>query len=208
VKHNGITGVTKEKFYVPHTQWHLATGSPVRAMSLVVRTAGDPSRMVAPVRQEIRALDPALPVANIRTMEEVVAATLSAPRFTGALLTGFAALAMVLSSIGIYGVLSFVVSRRTREIGIRVAIGAGRSDVIRLVMRQGLVLTLSGVALGVIVAFSGASVMQGLLYDVRPSDPATFAMAAALLVAVAIGASLVPAFRATRVDPLVALKTE
>ena len=208
VRHNGITDVVKEKFYIPHTQWHRSTGNPSRGMSLVINTDRNPSDLVRPVRQIIRELDPSLPVANVRTMDDVVAATLSAPRFTGMLLGVFAALALVLSAIGIYGVLSYVVSRRTREIGIRVAIGAGRAEVLRLVLANGLSLTLAGVALGLAIAAAASRVMTTLLHDVRPGDPATFATVAIVLTTVAITASLVPAWRATRVDPVAALKAE
>ena len=208
VRHNGITDVVKEKFYIPHTQWHRSTGNPSRGMSLVIKTDRNPSDLVRPVRQIIRELDPSLPVANVRTMDDVVAATLSAPRFTGMLLGVFAALALVLSAIGIYGVLSYVVSRRTREIGIRVAIGAGRAEVLRLVLANGLSLTLAGVALGLAIAAAASRIMTTLLHDVRPGDPATFATVAIVLTTVAITASLVPAWRATRVDPVAALKAE
>ena len=188
VKHNGITGVVKEKFYIPHTQWHLSRGNAIRSMSLVIRTAGEPSALTGAVRREIGALDPSLPIADVRTMDDVVGATLSA--------------------IGIYGVLSYLVSRRTREIGIRVAIGAGRVQVLRMVMGQALALTLFGVAIGLAGSIWAARLMQPMLHGVTPGDPLTFAAVAVLLAGVAGIASLVPAVRATRVDPIVALKAE
>jgi putative ABC transport system permease protein len=208
VRHNGITEAVKEKFYVPHTQWHKSIGNAIRSMTLVMKTQGDPQALANPVRQTIRELDPNLPVAAVRTMDEVVAATLSAPRFTGMLLGVFAALALALSAIGIYGVLSYVVSRRTREIGIRVAIGAGRGQVLRLVLGSGVGLALVGIAFGLAAAASLSRVMTTLLHDVRPGDPATYAAVAAALTLVAIVASLIPAWRATRVDPVKALKAE
>ncbi|HEY0876743.1 MAG TPA: ABC transporter permease [Vicinamibacterales bacterium] len=208
VKHNGITGVVKEKFYIPHTQWHLSRGSAIRSMSLVIRTSGEPSALTGAVRGEISALDPSLPVADVRTMDDVVGATLSAPRFTGLLMMVFAALAMTLSAIGIYGVLSYLVSRRTREIGIRVAIGAGRAQVLRMIMGQALALTLLGVVVGLAGSIWAARLMQPMLHGVTPGDPLTFAAVAVLLAFVAGVASLVPAVRATRVDPILALKAE
>lgn len=208
VRHNGITGVVKEKFYVPHTQWHKSVGNPIRSMSLVVKTTGDPLSLVGPIRQEIRTLDPNLPVANVRPMSDVVGATLSTPRFTGVLLGVFACLALALSAIGIYGVLSYVVSRRTREIGIRLAIGAGRAQVLRMVLGSGLVLSLTGVSIGVVAAAFTTRLMGSLLHGVTPGDPATFAAVGIGLSAVAVLASLIPAWRATRVDPVVALKME
>jgi predicted permease len=208
VRHNGITDVVKEKFYIPHTQWHKSIGNPIRAMSLVVKTATNPSGLVAPIRQEIRSLDPNLPVANVRTMNDVVGATLSSSRFTGFLLVTFAVIALVLSAIGIYGVLSYLVSRRTREIGIRLAIGAGRWQVLRMILGNGLMLALTGVVLGLAVALVVTRSMRTLLYDVSPGDPLTFASVGITLSVVAILASLVPAWRATRVDPVIALRTE
>jgi putative ABC transport system permease protein len=208
VRHNGITDVVKEKFYIPHTQWHTSTGNPIRGMTLVIKGATDPVALVGPVRQEIRALDPSLPVANIRTMPDVVAGTLSTPRFTGVLLGVFAALALVLSAIGIYGVLSYLVSRRTREIGIRVAIGAGRGEVLRLILTNGLALALTGVVIGMAAAAWASRMMRSLLHDVAPQDPATFVVVGVLLSLVAGIASVVPAWRATRVDPVTALKAE
>jgi len=208
VRHNGITEGVKEKFYVPHTQWHKSIGNPIRAMTLVVKAQSDPHVLTSTVRQTIRELDANLPVAGIRTMDDVVAATLSAPRFTGMLLGAFAVLALVLSAIGIYGVLSYVVSRRTREIGIRVAIGAGRGQVLRLVLGSGVGLALVGIVLGLAAAASLSRLMATLLHDVQPGDPATYAAVAGALTTVAIVASLIPAWRATRVDPVRALKAE
>ena len=208
VRHNGIVDTVKEKFYVPHRQWHKSVGNPIRSMTLVVKTEHDPATLTAAIRQRIRALDPNLPVADVRTMTDVVGATMSTPRFTGVLLGTFAVLALLLSAVGIYGVLSYVVSRRTREIGIRVAIGAQRTQVIALVLRNGLSLALAGVAIGVVTAAWASRLLGGLLHDVRPGDPATFASVALLLSTVAVVASFVPAWRASRVDPVVVLKGE
>jgi putative ABC transport system permease protein len=208
VRHNGITEVIKEKFYVPHAQWHKSTGNPMRSMTLVVKSIGDPQSLAGAIRSEIRALDAALPVADVRTMAEVVGATLSAPRFAGMLLGAFALLALLLSAIGIYGVLSYLVSRRMREIGIRLAIGARRAQVLGMVLRSALGLALAGIVIGLVVAAWAARLMTGLLHDVRPGDPATFAAVGAALVIVALLASLVPALRAARIDPAIALRTE
>lgn len=208
VRHNGITDVVKEKFYVPHTQWHKSTGNAIRSMSLVVKTQHDPSSLAGSVRQRIRALDATLPVANVRTMDEIVGATMSSSRFTGFLLATFAAIALALAAIGIYGVLSYLVSRRTREIGIRLAIGAGRLQVLRMVLGGGLLLALAGVLAGLGVAFAATRSMTGLLHEVDPWDPVTFVSVGVVLTLVAGLASLVPAWRATRVDPVVALKAE
>jgi putative ABC transport system permease protein len=208
VRHNDITGIVKEKFYVPHTQWHRSIGNPIRSMNLVVKASGDPVSLIGPIKQAIRELDPSLPIADVRTMDEVVSATLSTPRFTGVLLGVFAALALALSAIGIYGVLSYVVSRRTREIGIRLAIGAGRWQVLRMVLRNGLVLSFAGIALGIVAAAFATRLMHTLLHGVTPGDTATFAAVALGLAGVATLASLIPAWLATRVNPVVALKTE
>ena len=208
VRHNGITEVIKEKFYVPHRQWHKSTGNSIRSMSLVVKSSTDPLSLVGSIRQEIRNLDANLPVANVRAMSEVVGATLSSPRFTGFLLVTFATIALALSAIGIYGVLSYLVSRRTREIGIRVAIGAGRAQVLRMVLGSGLTLALTGVGLGIILALIAGRFMQTMLHGVGPADPLTFVSVAVTLSFVALLSSLVPAWRATRVNPVVALKTE
>jgi putative ABC transport system permease protein len=208
VRHNGLTDVVKEKFYVPHTQWHRSTGQPIRAMSLVVKSSIEPAALTSSIRQEVRSLDPSLPVAQVRTMQEVVNATMSGSRFTGLLLVTFATIALALSAIGIYGVLSYLVTRRTREIGIRLAIGAGRSEVLRLVLGSGLTLAFAGLAIGLGIAAATTQFMRALLHNVEPIDLPTFAAVAALLAAIAVLASLVPAWRAARVDPVSALKAE
>jgi putative ABC transport system permease protein len=210
VRHNGVTDVVKEKFYVPHSQWHRSLGNAnlIRAMTLVVRTPGAPSALTSQVKDAIRQLNPNLPVADVRTMEEVVGGAMSTPRFTSVLLSIFAVLALTLSAVGIYGVLSYVVSRRTREIGIRVAIGAGRGDVLQMVLGSGVSLALTGIAAGLVLALGVTRLLRGLLHGVTPADPATFVSVAALLTGVAALASVVPAWRASRVDPVIALKSE
>jgi predicted permease len=208
-RHNGVTGIVKEKFFVPHSQWHVATGgSLIRGGFLVVRTAGDPLALAGPVRAAIRDMDPTLPVANIRPMTAVVATSLATPRLTGFLLGTFAAIALTLAAVGIYGVLSYLVARRTHEIGIRLAVGADRGQVMMLILKQGLTLAGVGVAAGLGAAFLLTRVMQSLLYQVRPTDPVTFAVVSGALIVVALIASALPAFRATRVSPLIALRTE
>ena len=210
VRHNGLTDVVKEKFYIPHAQWHRSLGSAnlIRGMTLVIRTEGSPAALTSQVKDTIRQLDPNLPVADVRTMEDVVGSAMSTPRFTSVLLSIFAMLALTLSAVGIYGVLSYVVSRRTREIGIRVAIGAGRIQVLRMVLGGGLSLALAGIAAGLLLAFAVTRLLRGLLHGVTAADPATFVVVAVLLAAVAALASAVPAWRASRVDPVIALKSE
>jgi predicted permease len=206
-RHNGVTGIVKEKFYVPHSQWHIATGGNlIRNVFVVVRTVGDPLALAGPVRSEIRAMDASLPVANIRPMGEVVATALATPRLTGFLLGAFAAIALALAAVGIYGVLAYLVAQRTQEIGIRLAIGAGRADVLRMILRQGLVLAAMGIAVGVVAAFGLTRLMQSLLYQVGSADPLTFGIVPIVLLAVALVASYIPALRATRVPPTIALR--
>jgi putative ABC transport system permease protein len=177
-------------------------------MTLVIKSAADPTSVAASVRAVVRRLDPNLPVADVRTMDDVVSAALSTPRFTSMLLSVFAARALILSAIGIYGVLSYLVSRRTREIGIRVAIGAGRGQVLKMVMSGSVSLALVGIGAGLVMAFGITRLLRGLLYGVTPLDPATFAAAAIGLTAIAALASLLPAWRASRVNPVIALKSE
>jgi predicted permease len=207
-RHNGVTAAIKEKFFVPYTQFALQAGRPARGMTLVVRTSGDPMALAAPVRAEVRRLDPNLPVAGVRPMTAVVDASMATPRLTGSLLALFAALALSLASVGVAGVLAYLVSRRRREIGIRMALGASRAEVMALVVRRGLATAGAGILAGGAAALFLTRLMEGLLFGVAPRDPATFAAASGALLLVALLASAVPAMRAARVDPLEALRTE
>ena len=146
-----------------------------------------------------------LPVANVRSMNDVVAAALATPRLTGFVLGLFAAIALALATVGIYGVLAYLVSQRTQEIGIRLAIGADRSQVLGMVLRQGLSLAAAGIVVGLIGALALTRLMQSLLYAVRPNDPLTFVAVAAAVLLIALAASFLPARRATRVSPTIAL---
>jgi putative ABC transport system permease protein len=208
-RHNGVTGIVKEKFFVPHSQWHIATGGNlIRSAFVVARTTGDPMSVAGAARSVVRQMDPTLPVANVRSMKEVVAAALATPRLTGLLLGAFAAIALALAAVGIYGVLAYLVSQRTQEIGVRLAIGADRSEVLRMILRQGLTLALSGVAVGIAAALLLTRLMQSLLYEVKPADPATFVAVPVILLLVSLIASYIPALRATKVSPLIALRTQ
>jgi predicted permease len=208
-RHNGITGVVKEKFYIPHSQWHIATGgSIIRNVFVVVRTTGDPLALAGPVRDQVRQMDATLPVANIRPMTDVVSTALATPRLTGFLLGAFAAIALALAAVGIYGVLAYLVALRTQEIGIRLAIGADRSQVLTMILGQGLKLAAAGIVMGLAAAFLLTRLMQSLLYQVQPSDPLTFVAVPLALLIVSLIASYLPALRATRVSPVIALRTQ
>ena len=176
--------------------------------NLVVRTQNDPLSIVGAVRQEVKAMDPDQPISAVKRMSDWVDSSVSSQRYSTTLLATFAALAMILAATGIYGVMSYTVAQRTHEIGVRMALGARRRDVLKLVVRHGMLLTLVGVLVGVAGALGLTRVMASLLFGVTAKDPLTFVAVAGLLSAVAFIACFVPALRATKVDPLVALRYE
>ncbi|HSA57042.1 MAG TPA: ABC transporter permease [Gemmatimonadaceae bacterium] len=178
------------------------------AMNYVVQTRGDPTGLIAATRAVIRALDPSLPVRNVRTMDDVVNTALAPARWSSALLGTFAGVALVIAVLGVFGVLSFVVTQRTRELGIMIALGATPEQVRRLVLRRGLVLTVSGLVLGALGALGLTRFMGTLLYGVTATDTATYVGVAAVLLGASVLASYLPARRATRVDPILALRAE
>ncbi|HEV8366365.1 MAG TPA: ABC transporter permease [Pyrinomonadaceae bacterium] len=191
----------------PSPAMYLPTGAGP-GMNLVIRAQGDPANLAAAVRREVKAIDPEQPVAAVKTMDEWLTTAVSGPRYRTSLLALFALVALILASTGIYGVMSYSVTQRTHEIGVRMALGARRFDVLKLVVRQGMSLVVIGVALGLIGATALTRVMSSLLFEVTPKDPLTFTAVALFLAVVALVACYIPARRATRVDPLVALRYE
>jgi predicted permease len=179
-----------------------------RQLTIVTRTIGDPIPMARTIANQIGELDPNQPVAEIRPLRDFVSTDLGRPRFTTLILGGFAAAAMLLAAIGLYGVIAFDVAQRVRELGVRMALGAQRVDVLRLIMRRGMLLTGTGLVIGTALALGLGSVMAGLLYGVTPRDPPTLAAVAGFLLFVAALATYLPARRAARVDPLVTLRSE
>jgi putative ABC transport system permease protein len=205
----GVVGDIRHRSleFQPYAALYLPTLEP-SWMNIVVRTQGDPLTLVPAVRKEVQAIDPDQPIAAIRTMDEWVDSSTSTPRYRTTLLALFAVLAMILAATGIYGVMSYSVAQRTHEIGVRMALGARRYDVLALVVRQGMLLVIVGLVVGLAGAFALTRVMASLLFGVTAKDPTTFVAVAALLFVVALIACYIPARRATKVDPLVALRYE
>jgi putative ABC transport system permease protein len=177
-------------------------------MTLVVRSAYGSSGMVSAVSNAVHEIDPEIPLRDIFSMDDLVSNSLSQRRFNTLLLGGFAALALLLAAVGIYSVLSYSVKRSVREIGIRLALGAQLGDVLRTVVLEGMKPTLLGVAIGAAAALALGRVLSSMVYEVRPTDPITFLAVATLMATVALAASIIPAYRATKVDPMVALRYE
>jgi predicted permease len=207
IKHRGLDARDRPELYVPYRQ-PLFAGWTVRPMYVVVRTTAAPAAAIAAVRREIARLDRDQPVSDVRTMDERIDHSLSSRRFSMVLLSAFALLALTLAAIGIYGIVAYSVTERTREIGVRLALGAQRRDVIGMVIRQGMTMAGAGTAIGVLAALLFTRLMSSLLFGISPADPMTFLVIPLLLIAVAFAACYVPARRATRVDPLQVLRSE
>jgi putative ABC transport system permease protein len=205
IRQAGLDNAPLPEFYMPFTQAHARWAKP---RVLFIRTAGDPLSLVAAVKEQIWVVDKDQTIWAVRTMEEIVARWLAPRRFNLWLLGVFAALALALAGVGIYGVISYAVGQRTREIGVRMALGAHAGDILKLIVRQGLALTLCGVALGLGASLALTRWLATLLFDVSATDPLTFVSVALLLTVVALLACYLPARRATKIDPLVALRHE
>jgi predicted permease len=202
IKQNTLDSDSRIALYMPQSQYIS------RAMNVVLRSSTEPATLASAVNRELRELDHDLPVFRVLTMEQRIAGSLARRRFSTILLGAFAGLALALATIGIYGVMSHLVSQGTREIGIRMALGATQHGILRLVVMQGMVLALSGVVIGLLAAFAFTRVVSGFLFGVAATDTLTFAAIAVLLVGVALSASYVPARRAARIDPMISLRCE
>jgi putative ABC transport system permease protein len=207
----GVIGDTKEESLVRETIPEITVSAlqyPRFAMTLVLRTSADPMSLASAVRAQVSDLDKNLPIYDVQTMDDVLSAEIASHRFNAGAVAGFAGLAVLLAAVGIYGVMAYVVSQRTHEIGVRIALGANRGNVLRMVLGQGLRLTLIGVGLGLAGSIGLTRLLRGLLFGVKPSDPETYVLVTAALLAVALAACWIPARRATQVDPMVALRYE
>jgi predicted permease len=200
VKQYTLDSDSRIAFYLPHTQF------PTRAMNVVVRGASDPAALASSVRERIREIDSNLPLYNVVTMDHRVDLSLARRRFAMLLLAVFASISLILATIGIYGVLAYLVGQGTREIGIRMALGASRQAILNLVVSRGIILAVGGVAIGVAGALVLTRLMRTLLFGVAPTDALTFCVVPLLLVAISLAATSIPAFRAARVDPAECLR--
>ncbi|HKT09957.1 MAG TPA: ABC transporter permease [Gemmatimonadaceae bacterium] len=202
VRRFNLATAAEAETYIPIDQPTLNT------FSVVVRTSGPPNAVAAQIRGALHAVDPDLPLDRLRQLREIVSASVARPRFYMSLIASFAIIALVLAAVGIYGVISYTVSQRSRELGIRIALGASGANVMAHVMRPGIALAASGVAIGVVASLALTRLIASLLFDVKPVDPVTFGAVAAVLLGVAVAACAVPARRASRVDPLVVMRSE
>ncbi len=202
VKNYGVDRPSLVETYIPYTQ------DPVYGGSLVVRSSVDPGSLAATIRAEMKSLDPDVPLSQVRELSSITEDNVAPRRFSVLLLSGFAALALLLAAVGIYGVMAFTVTQRSHEIGLRMALGAQPWQVLQLILSHGGKLTLIGIALGFVAALSLTRLMTGLLFSVSATDPLTFAAVAAAFLLISLAACYIPARRAMRVDPMVALRCE
>jgi putative ABC transport system permease protein len=202
IRHEGLADAAQPEIYMPHQQFALPS------LSLVLRTIGNPLALVSAVRGEVRALDKDQPIALVQTLDEHISQSVLQPRLLMTLLSIFAGLALVLAAVGVYAMMSYSVSQRRGEIGIRIALGALKADILRLVVGQAALLVTSGLTIGLAGALAATRLLRSLLYEVDIWDPFTFAAIAALLAFVAVLAAWLPARRAAKISPMIALRTE
>jgi putative ABC transport system permease protein len=202
VRDTALESEARPCVYVPYPQFASL------GMTLVVRTDADSKALIPAIRDEVRAVDKDQPVTDIKTMDQYVSDSVSGRRTNAMLLGVFATLALVLAAVGMYGVMSYAVTQRVHEIGIRMALGAQKSDVIKLIVGSGMALVLAGIMIGLAGALALSRALSSLLYEVSATDPMTFAGVSLVLIAVALLASYIPARRATKVDPMIALRCE
>jgi len=202
IKGTSLDGVIRSAVWLPHTQ--LSPGQ----MTFIIRTERDPLSLVSTIRQSIRALDSELPLVDVMTMDEVVAKTLVRPRTVARLLSAFALMALALAGVGVYGVMAYSVAQRTQEIGIRIALGASRSTLVRTIFQEVLIVAGIGLAIGLGGGFAVARILETQFTAVTTHDPVALAGVTTLLAVTALIASVVPAWRAASVDPLLALRSE
>ena len=202
VRHFGLDVDPKPEMYVPFAQ------NPYFTTIYVVRSNQDAVSLLSAIRREIQAIDSAVPLANVRTFEQVIADSVAPRRLSVVLIGVFAGVSVLLASVGIYGVMSFLVVQRTQEIGVRMALGAQRGDVLKLILGRSLKLISAGAAIGLVVALMSTGALRALLYNVSAFDTPTFVLVTIFLAAVALAASYLPAMRATKADPMIALHAE
>ena len=202
VKSNSLTEDPKPELYIPHAQ------HPVDAMTFVVATTTEPESSIPTIRKEIRSMDPELPIWETRSLDEIVGMSVAQRRFTMLLISIFAGVALILGAVGIYGVISYTASMRTREIGLRMAIGAQEGDVLRLFLREGMLLAIVGIVIGTLGALALSRVLTSMLFHIRPTDPVTIGAVAFMLTLIALLACYFPAHRASKIDPVQALHYE
>jgi putative ABC transport system permease protein len=204
VHHVGLDTVPDMQMYIPHQQWPFPDG----LMIFVIRTVGAPAAISSAAQEAIHSIDRTQPISRITPLENYVGLSVQSRKLTSILIGAFAAIALALSVVGIYGVTAYSVSQRTREIGIRRALGAQSSEVLGLLVREEFLLIVVGTVLGVVASLALTRFLASILFEVKPTDPMTFALVVALLLGVAILACLIPARRAMRIDPMVALRCE
>jgi putative ABC transport system permease protein len=202
VSHTSLHVASQPELYLPYQQ------NPGHNLTLVARTTSDPKTFAGAVRREVSSIDSDLPVSNLKFMDEIIGKSVAQPRVYALLLAIFAGLALVLASIGIYGVMSYTVTQRTHEIGIRMALGARPVDVLKLIVQQGMILGVAGIIIGLIASFALTRVISSQLYGITATDPMTFAAISILLILVVLLACCIPALRATKVDPMTAVRYE